>query len=226
MNQHSMNSHGGAGHGNTPESMPMGHNGHNNTGMGPNHGHMGMNMSRQMSFHWGYGVTFLLPGTSVDATKKVYYFLGLLVVCLLAFFAQFLMSLERRIKRAMRHQKGVIEYEIRTSSISNTLEKAEPKAASRAMNSSTLSAVKLFLSVLNAFVMLLFMTFNGGVFISVILGQMLGYLAFSFRDELKGPEEVVGKEKADGGLQAQLNERGGGGQRLAGGGGSSLPPIK
>ncbi|XP_077230235.1 copper transporter 5-like [Tasmannia lanceolata] len=127
-----------------------------------------------MTFYWGKSVTLLFDSWKTDSWPS--YTLTLLAVFLFSAFYQYMED------RRLRFKKLVT----RKPSPSITTPLLSPLYNNR--NSSKFSIALLFCinAAIGYLLMLAVMSFNGGVFISAVLGLSVGY--FLFRS---GDEEVV-----------------------------------
>ncbi|PKA47052.1 Copper transporter 5 [Apostasia shenzhenica] len=118
-----------------------------------------------MTFYWGKNVTILLDSWRTDSWLS--YLLSLLVLLVASAFYQYLEDRRIRFKLIFRRNPSSIEVPLLRRTIAG-------HSASRAASA--------LLFCLNAAIgyllMLAVMSFNGGVFLAVVIGLALGYYAF------------------------------------------------
>lgn len=124
---------------------------------------------RQMFFEFKYDCTWLFKSVKTDHTNKGTYWLLLIVPIVLCILQQLLKSLKNSKKSPFHEHYKLV------SKKQDTLPDVIVKFAYQA----------LYL-VVNGLLMLLIMTFNGGIFIACMIGYIIGYRLFNFSHELSG----------------------------------------
>ncbi|KAK6944736.1 Ctr copper transporter [Dillenia turbinata] len=128
-----------------------------------------------MTFYWGINVTLLFDFWSTSSLLS--YCLTLLACFLFSAFYQFLEDLRLRFKFPSQSQSS--------PSITTPL---LLRHRYRSFNKLIVVALFAINSAIGYLLMLAVMSFNGGVFVAIVLGLSVGYWRFRFRDE---EEEVV-----------------------------------
>lgn len=122
-----------------------------------------------MTFYWGKKMTLLVDSWETDSWTS--YGLTLLALFLFSAFYQYLE--DRRIR-----------FKLLSSSKSPPSSIATPLLSSNARNPARFASALLFgiNSAIGYLLMLAIMSYNGGVFVAVVLGLAIGYLFFRTAD--------------------------------------------
>ncbi|PIA43117.1 hypothetical protein AQUCO_02000513v1 [Aquilegia coerulea] len=131
-----------------------------------------------MTFYWGNKVTLLFDSWKTDSYLS--YFITLLVCFLFSVFYQYMEDRRIRFKIISNSKKS-------SSSSNSSIE--SPLLTRLKINQPARYATSLLFAINSAIgymLMLAIMSFNGGVFIAIVLGLAFGYLLFR-----TGDEEVV-----------------------------------
>merc|ERR1712032_1044263 len=115
---------------------------------------MGKMMMMQMYFYWGCSVTLLFSGWTIKDGETGKFLGSCAVVVLFGFVSQALKSIKHR----SFSRKAQVGY--------------YPLLA-------IVTLIQAFIYLVDAFCMLLLMTYNWGIVLSVILGQTVGFLVFN-----------------------------------------------
>ncbi|KAK2965575.1 hypothetical protein RJ640_018741 [Escallonia rubra] len=125
-----------------------------------------------MTFYWGRSVTLLFDSWKTDSWTS--YSLSVLACLLFSAFYQYLEDRRLRFKRfSSRSGAGAIDD---TPLLQQKLIAGRPARIAGALLFGVNSAIGYML-------MLAVMSFNGGVFVAVVLGLTLGYLLFRSGDD-------------------------------------------
>lgn len=126
---------------------------------------------RQMFFEFKYDCTWLFKSVKTDETNKGTYWLLLIVPVVLCILQQLLKSLKNS-KKSPFHEFF-----------------KQTKIAQALPDGITKFGYQALYIIINGLLMLLIMTFNGGIFIACMVGYMVGYRLFNFNHELGGEAE-------------------------------------
>ncbi|KAB2627793.1 copper transporter 5.1 [Pyrus ussuriensis x Pyrus communis] len=137
-----------------------------------------------MTFYWSRQVTLLFDSWKTDTWTS--YSLTLLACLLVPAFYQYLENLRVRIKRSASSSspKSESDAPIRTPLLAAKLGGAGGRFSAGRLAESVLFGVN---SAIGYMIMLAIMSFNGGVFVAIVVGLAIGYLAFR-----SGDDEVAG----------------------------------
>ncbi|KAM1223774.1 hypothetical protein ACFX2G_043715 [Malus domestica] len=129
-----------------------------------------------MTFYWSRQVTLLFDSWKTDTWTS--YSLTLLACLLVPAFYQYLEDLRVRIKRAASSSslKSASDAPIRTPLLGG----AGGRFSAGRLAESVLFGVNVAIAYM---IMLAIMSFNGGVFVAIVLGLAIGYLAFRSGDD-------------------------------------------
>lgn len=134
-----------------------------------------------MTLYWGKDVTLLIDSWKTDSWLS--YFLTLLACFLFSSFYQYME--DRRLRfRSLASSNSNSNPSQPTSTSTATDSAAVPLLPKYRRSAKFASAVLFGInSAIGYLLMLAIMSFNGGVFLAIILGLSVGYLIFRFTDE-------------------------------------------
>ncbi|CAN6682480.1 unnamed protein product [Malus baccata var. baccata] len=137
-----------------------------------------------MTFYWSRQVTLLFDSWKTNTWTS--YSLTLLACLIVPAFYQYLENLRVRIKRAASSSspKSESDSPIRAPLLAAKLGGAGGRFSAWRLAESVLFGVN---SAIGYMIMLAIMSFNGGVFVAIVVGLAIGYLAFR-----SGDDDVVG----------------------------------
>ncbi|KAM1021667.1 hypothetical protein ACFX2I_042736 [Malus domestica] len=137
-----------------------------------------------MTFYWSRQVTLLFDSWKTDTWTS--YSLTVLACLLVPAFYQYLEALRVRIKRAASSSslKSASDAPIRAPLLAAKLGGAGGRFSAGRLAESVLFGVN---AAIGYMIMLAIMSFNGGVFVAIVVGLAIGYLAF-----LSGDDDVAG----------------------------------
>ncbi|CAN6582763.1 unnamed protein product [Malus baccata var. baccata] len=133
-----------------------------------------------MTFYWSRQVTLLFDSWKTDTWTS--YSLTLLACLLVPAFYQYLEDLRVRIKRVASSSslKSASDAPIRTPLLGAKLGGAGGRFSAGRLAESVLFGVNVAIGYM---IMLAIMSFNGGVFVAIVWGLAIGYLAFRSGDD-------------------------------------------
>ncbi|KAM1118432.1 hypothetical protein ACFX19_043380 [Malus domestica] len=133
-----------------------------------------------MTFYWSRQVTLLFDSWKTDTWTS--YSLTLLACLLVPAFYRYLEDLRVRIKRAASSSslKSASDAPIRTPLLGSKLGGAGGRFSAGRLAESVLFGVN---AAIGYMIMLAIMSFNGGVFVAIVLGLAIGYWAFRSGDD-------------------------------------------